>query len=167
MKKEKTVQNHIDDCYKKWPKIKAYLIKQGCPKAEVEDIFQEAILLYLRKIENLETDHKFEAHLYVQQCAKYIWMNQTRESKIDLQEFQLFSPADEDWLEKEEKLKILEQKMKELGEKCRQLLQLFYGAAMSMSAIAKKLDLRNEKVAKTQKYRCITKLKAMINPQNA
>jgi hypothetical protein len=38
-------------------------------------------------------------------------------------------------------------------------LHLFYGLGLNMLDIAKKIGLRNEKVVKAQKYRCIQKAK--------
>jgi DNA-directed RNA polymerase specialized sigma subunit len=66
---------------------------------------------------------------------------------------------DDDWFQHEEKLCIAEKAIEQLGEQCRQILHLFYGAGTAMSDIAKKVGLRNENVAKAQKYRCLQKAK--------
>ncbi|MNF17679.1 hypothetical protein D3C80_2213310 [compost metagenome] len=39
---------------------------------------------------------------------------------------------------------------------------MFYGLGWNMVEIAKKLDFRNDKVAKAQKYRCIQKAKDLV-----
>jgi DNA-directed RNA polymerase specialized sigma24 family protein len=46
-----------------------------------------------------------------------------------------------------------------LGEKCRQLLILFYHRQQSFRDIAATLQFSDEKVAKNQKYRCLQKAK--------
>lgn len=46
-----------------------------------------------------------------------------------------------------------------LGQKCKELLELFYFKKLSMKDISKKLGFASEKVAKNQKYRCIEKAK--------
>lgn len=53
----------------------------------------------------------------------------------------------------------MEKALTQIGKKCQELLELFYGFGKSMAEIAKKLDFRNEKVAKAQKYKCIQKAK--------
>jgi DNA-directed RNA polymerase specialized sigma24 family protein len=68
----------------------------------------------------------------------------------------------EDWVQKELKILSIEKKLNEIGEQCKELLQLFYVKAWSMEDIAKKIGLRNDKVAKAQKYRCIQKLKDKV-----
>ncbi len=76
-----------------------------------------------------------------------------------------------DWLEdlgdvNSERMKaIVEElkKMKEDGGKCYELLMLFYFEARNQDFIAKKLDYKNAKHAKNQKYRCLKKLKDLFN----
>ena len=46
-----------------------------------------------------------------------------------------------------------------LGEKCRQLLILFYFKKKTFREIASALSFSDEKTAKNQKYRCIQKAK--------
>ena len=66
---------------------------------------------------------------------------------------------DDEWFQHEMKLSIVEKAIQQLGEQCRQILQLFYGAGTAMAEIAVKVGLRNEKVVKAQKYRCLQKAK--------
>jgi DNA-directed RNA polymerase specialized sigma24 family protein len=57
------------------------------------------------------------------------------------------------------RLKTVESAILQLGKQCRELLELFYGLGWNMVDIAKKIGLRNDKVAKAQKYRCLQKAK--------
>ena len=74
---------------------------------------------------------------------------------------------DKEWMEKELKLRRIETANTKIGQKCQQLLKMFYGGGFSMSEIAKKLGMRNDKVAKAQKYRCIHKVKEVIETTDA
>lgn len=58
--------------------------------------------------------------------------------------------------------KRIEDALLQIGKQCQQILQLFYGLGLNMVDIAKKVGLRNDKVAKAQKYRCINKVKEII-----
>jgi RNA polymerase sigma factor (sigma-70 family) len=53
-----------------------------------------------------------------------------------------------------------------LGEKCRELLTLFYFKKMSMALIAKQLGFSSEKLVINQKYRCIEKAKEIYSSLN-
>jgi hypothetical protein len=46
-----------------------------------------------------------------------------------------------------------------LGEKCKQILILFYFKKESYKKIATLLDFSDDKIAKNQKYRCLQKAK--------
>lgn len=61
-----------------------------------------------------------------------------------------------------ERQEMLSHALARLGDRCRQLLKLFYYEENSMEAIATKMDLKNENVAKSQKLRCLKALKEIM-----
>ena len=75
------------------------------------------------------------------------------ESKIDSSEIETYSSL----IEEESKFKTAEKALLEVGEKCRDLLRLFYFEKLDFKKIAEKIGLANERVAKNQKYRCLEK----------
>ena len=91
-----------------------------------------------------------------------LWYNQSRKNSkssfVELNE-DLVGIDQSDWFQEEMRLKKIEKALSQLGKQCQELLQLFYGLGMNMIEIAKKVGLRNDKVVKTQKYRCIQKAK--------
>jgi len=48
-----------------------------------------------------------------------------------------------------------------LGESCKRILMLFYYDKLSTKDIAVKMDLAGSDYVKTQKYRCLQKLKSL------
>ena len=58
-------------------------------------------------------------------------------------------------VEKESKIKIAEKVLTELGDKCRELLVLFYSGTMKLKDIAAKMGYTSENSAKNQKYKCL------------
>ncbi len=151
--------------YAKWPDIKRYLRGLGCPGEDAEDIFQEALLIFVRKMEDPQFELTVEPIYYVKNTCKFLWYNQARkQAKHPVGELneQFLVEEDQGWWEKELKLKSIEQALSKIGKQCQELLQRFYGLGESMVDIAKKLGLRNDKVAKAQKYRCMTKVKEVI-----
>lgn len=152
--------------YKKWPDIKRYLRSLGCNTTDAEDIFQEALVIFARKRTEPDFVLTVDPFHYVKNTCKFIWYNQSRkESKHRTSELTdaVSGESDDAWFEKEQQLLLIEKALQRLGEKCQQLLQLFYGKGWSMTAIAEKIGLRNDKVAKAQKYRCLTKAKEEVN----
>jgi len=47
-------EKELSSLYKKWPLVKRHLKKHGCSGAQAEDIIQEALLVYVHKMENSE-----------------------------------------------------------------------------------------------------------------
>lgn len=163
--------------YRKFPDFKRHLHAFGCPGKEAEDIFQEALVIYCRRTADPKFDLTVDAFHYVKQVGKFLWFNQARKAKLDVE----FNDAIEipeastDFLEKEMKLRKIELALEQLGEQCRNILNSFYALGMSMVDIATKFKLRNEKVAKVLKHRCLQKAKIIAlqteelshNPQKA
>jgi len=65
-------------------------------------------------------------------------------------------------VEREEKFIQIESALSQIGEKCLNLLKFFYYDGLSMKAIAIKVGLKSESVAKNQKYKCLERAKSKI-----
>lgn len=156
--------DQLNTLYKKWPEIKVFLKSIGCPKEDAEDIFQESLLILHRKMLAPSFELDVDPFHYVKSTCKFLWYNQSRKEKKN-QKTELteqFTEEESNWLAKENKLVQIEEALQRIGEKCQQLLQLFYSGTKSMHEIAKIIGLRNDKVAKAQKYRCINKMKEIV-----
>lgn len=161
MIQQQTVQQEIKQLYKKWPEIKRFLKQFGCNSTDAEDVFQEALVVYCRKKETPDFILTVEPFVYVRNSCKLLWYNQSRKNKnaptISLEND--VQQLDDEWFQKEMKIRTVETAIQQLGKQCRELLELFYGLGWNMVDIAKKIGLRNDKVAKAQKYRCLQKAK--------
>jgi RNA polymerase sigma factor (sigma-70 family) len=161
------LKSELETLYKKWPDVKRYLKSKGCNSTDAEDIFQEALLIFTRKLKSPDFELTVEPFHYVKNTCKFIWYNQSRkESKhrqTELHENFSNEEDDDEWILKELKLKSIEDALSQIGKQCQQILQMFYGLSLTMVDIAKKLGMRNDKVAKSQKYRCINKVKEIIS----
>ncbi len=159
------MQQELKQLYRKWPDIRRYMKTLGCDSVSAEDIFQEALLIYVRKRESSDFELTVEPFFYVRNTCKLLWYNQARKEQkqisTELHE-NIQDTGDDHWFEKEMKIREVESTLEKLGAQCQELLQLFYGLGWNMVDIAKKIGLRNDKVAKAQKYRCLQKAKEMI-----
>ncbi|MGZ4115910.1 MAG: RNA polymerase sigma factor, partial [Bacteroidia bacterium] len=68
-------------------------------------------------------------------------------------------------IEAEGQFKLAEKVISELGERCKELLILFYFHSKKLKDIASKMGYNSENTAKNQKYKCLeaakNKLKAL------
>ncbi|HLP54013.1 MAG TPA: sigma-70 family RNA polymerase sigma factor [Fluviicola sp.] len=162
-------ETQLKALYKKWPEIKRFLVSLGCTKNDAEDVFQEALVIYIRKCEQPDFVLTVEPFFYVRNTCKLLWYNQSRKQGRQ-QTFSLetdVAQLDDDWFRKETQIRTIEQALTQLGKQCQELLQLFYGLGWSMTDIAAKIGLRNDKVAKAQKYRCLQKAKELVQDPSA
>lgn len=163
------VKKELSVLYKHFPEVKRLLRSFGCDGVTAEDIFQEALIIYLRKKNDPGFDFQLAPIHFIKQTCKLLWYNAARkEQKQELIRSEsgrkIFHPDEEPdaWMEQELQYKQLESALSKIGKQCRELLHLFYGLGWSMMEIAKKLDFRNDKVAKAQKYRCVQKAKDLV-----
>ena len=166
---DKEVELELKALYKKWPEMRRFLATVGCSTVDAEDIFQEALLIYSRKKEDDSFVLTVEPFYYVKNTCKLLWYNEARKLKklpkaeLTNEEMEL----DDSWFQKEMKIRNIERALEKLGKQCQEILQLFYGLSWNMVDIANKIGLRNDKVAKAQKYRCLQKAKELTVEQDS
>lgn len=158
------IQKELKALYKQWPDVRHFMKSMGCNAADAEDIFQEALLIYTRRLNDPTFELTVHPFHYVKNTCKFLWYNQARkEGKTQTGEWKEEYVTEEDeWFQKEMKLRSIENALSKIGKQCQELLRLFYGMGWSMVDVAKKLGMRNDKVAKAQKYRCIHKVKEQL-----
>jgi RNA polymerase sigma factor (sigma-70 family) len=157
-------EKELKAIYRRWPDAKRFLRTLGCTGTDAEDIFQEALVILVRKQEQPDFELTVEPYYYVKNTCKLLWYNQSRKQGKQ-QTFSLetdVAAIEDDWFRKEQKIRTIEDALTKLGKQCQEMLQLFYGFGWNMADIAQKIGLRNDKVAKVQKYRCLQKAKELV-----
>jgi hypothetical protein len=69
---------NLKNLYRKWPIVRRELRLLGCQGSAAEDIFQEALLILCRKLEDSNFVLDVEAIHYVKSTCKFLWYNQAR-----------------------------------------------------------------------------------------
>jgi len=158
--------------YTLFPKVEKYILLNSGSKEEALDIFQEGLIILYQKS---KSDSTLIADEFLIKTCKYLWHNELRKKKVrgygDF-ESQLRSSTtpnksnninnliQEDselelLIEKENKLIQVEEIVKQISKKCREIFELFYFKSMSMTEIAKKIGYKSVQSAKVQKYKCM------------
>lgn len=147
--------------YKHFSMIKKMIASKGGKTEDAEDVYQEALILLYKKV--TETDFMLTSKLstYLYSIARFLWQDELKKRKTyQMVEFDSnIDKEDEDsfneMLAKENRIKLAEKIVAELGERCRELLLLFYSGKMKLKEIALKMGYSSENTAKNQKYKCI------------
>lgn len=140
------------------PAARKYIVNNSGTADDAEDVFQDALVILCKKVRDGELQLTVPLKHYVMGIVKNCWMQQLRQNKkILINEITTDIPAVE--RNEESSFFLAKAAFELLGEKCRQLLILFYHRQESFKHIAAKLAFSDEKVAKNQKYRCLQKAK--------
>jgi RNA polymerase sigma factor (sigma-70 family) len=152
-----------------YPKVEKFVLNNNGSSEQARDIFQEAFIAAWR---NIQLD-RFIAHnesaldAYIFRIAKNKWMDHLRSghyNKTVRMNDNLNVVEDEAEIDESEQqyLEALKKEFKNLGDNCRKILTLFYYHNHSLKKIAHSMGW-TEATAKNNKYRCIQKLKELVN----
>jgi len=164
--------NALKDVYKQY-KTEFFRFASRYTKADdiLEDIFQDAIIaVYENALAGKLDDLKSSVKTYLFSTGKFMLFKKFRDTKeVATDEAYIFDEKEtavmEDVYEDEgpnEYQKKLVANFKKLGEKCREILELFYLKGLKLDEIMGVQGYENKNVVKSQKSRCLKTLKALI-----
>ena len=163
----KTGKQHkaIQKLYAYYPVIRKMVLRNNGSKQDAEDVYQEALIVFCKNAVDGQFELKSSINTYLYSVCRYIWNDELKkkgkrfESELNEEISSTTEHEIEEAVVHEKSLHLAEKAFLQLGEKCKELLQLFYFKKLSMKEIATRLKFSSEKVAKNQKYRCIEKAK--------
>lgn len=148
----------VKGLYSALPPVKKYILANNGTGEDAKDIFQDALVVLYKKIQTGNLVLTVSLQNYLLAIAKNCWLQELRRrKKIRVADQEQDIP--ENVLNEEPGFINAAAAFNLLGEKCRQLLILFYFNKRSFKEIAAALSFSDEKVAKNQKYRCMQKAK--------
>lgn len=156
--------------YKEFPKIKTNICSSGGTKEEAEEIFNDALILLIEKVEAKDFQLTSKLTTFFYGINRFLWMNALRKKqKTQHLEWKdtIIVTAEEIGYEdeKEDKLQLIEQALEFVTSKCKELFQRFYYKKEKMAAIAKTMGYSSVNSAKTQKYKCMEHLEKQVQEQ--
>ena len=148
--------------YHLYPKIESLILSKGGQKQDASDVFQEALIILYRNLEKTNFTLTSSFYTYLYSVSRFIWSDmQKKESKIASNPLDGNEETIIQTIQEEKQFQLAEHAFSELGERCKQLLLLFYHKRMSFNDIAQMMQFSSEKIAKNQKYKCLSKARAI------
>ena len=155
--------------YKYFPVVKKMIVANGGRSEDAEDIYQEALIVFYKKASDPDFKLTSSINTYLYSIARFMWMDQFKKQQkqafVDIEKEQVNELEFTAAIETENQFKLAEKVISELGERCKELLILFYFQSQKLKDIAKKMGYNSENTAKNQKYKCLEaaklKLKAL------
>lgn len=144
-----------------------WIVQNGGEAADAEDIFQEAMMVLYEKVQSKEFRLSCKIGTYLFAVSKHLWYKKLHQNQRtflggdDAKEI----AYEEDIISHEERELHYEQldlALEKLGEPCRSLLKAYYQQEKSMQQIAEDFGYTNADNAKTQKYKCLNRLRKLF-----
>lgn len=154
-----------------YPVISRMVLNNSGTEPEARDIFQETVLVLYHHVQQPAFSLSCALQTYLYSVARRLWLKQLHKKhglfKLDerfREEEDVADPgADLDTYEQREaNLSRMKESIDQLGEPCKTLLEDFYTRHLSMDEIAEKFGYTNADNAKTQKYKCLQRLKKIF-----
>ena len=143
-------------------KVNAFIRKNSGDEDDVNDIFQEAIIIIYRKLKEndlLFENRSFEVYLF--SVCRFLWLKELEKRKLDKQKINdTLSFQDEVYdddlvavVEKNERFLLYQKHFKSISTDCQKILQLFF-EKVPIKQIAHIMGFKSEKYVKTRKFKC-------------
>lgn len=151
-----------------FPMVFQLIIKNNGDEDDAKDIFQEAVIVLYDKINSGDFVLSSKLKTFLYSVCRRLWLkrlNKPDRISFNMQEHEEVVSVDEDVLvyqQKEDQFLLMEQSLHLLGEPCQTIISDFYLRNLSMQEICEKFGYTNADNAKTQKYKCLQRLKKLF-----
>lgn len=138
---------------------------------DAADIFQEAMIVLFEKSKNVDFELNCQLKTYLYSVCRRLWLKKLQQQQRfwrQTDDLEQVVPVEEE-IEQHEKrqmdFSIMENALSKIGEPCKSLLEAYYIQKKPMQQIAEEFRYTNADNAKTQKYKCLVRLKKLFFAQ--
>ena len=151
--------------------VQGFILNNSGTIDDARDIFQEAMIVLYEKATSATFELNCQLKTYIYSVCKRVWLKRLKQ----LQRYSSQIESLEETVSVEEEIEghekqnadfiLMEHAMSKIGEPCKSLLDAYYLQKKSMQEIADNFGYTNADNAKTQKYKCLMRLKKIFFAQ--
>jgi len=150
--------------------IQALVVNNNGSTDDAKDIFQEAMIVLYQKVQSGSFELNCQIKTFVYSVCRRLWLKRLmQQNKYSLhehtEEIVVVDVEMEEHERRDNEFTMMEKAMGNLGEPCKSLLEAFYMQKKGMQEIASAFGYTNAENAKTQKYKCLMRLKKLFFTQ--
>ncbi|HMG11268.1 MAG TPA: sigma-70 family RNA polymerase sigma factor [Mucilaginibacter sp.] len=154
-----------------FPMILQLIINNNGNEDDAKDIYQEAIIVLYNKIKSGEFELSSKLKTYIYSVCRRLWLKRLSQMNRyggDIRDFEEYLPVEDEvdnHNERDTQFSKMENALQLLGEPCKTIMEDFYIHNRSMQDICERFGYTNADNAKTQKYKCLQRLKKLFFQQ--
>lgn len=159
----------VETIYKdNYTMVQSLIINNNGSADDAKDIFQEAMIVLYEKARSGTFELNCQIKTYVYSVARRLWLKRLQQSNRyngDIGHAETIVPVEEDLEDhtrRDAEFEMMDKAISNLGEPCKSLLEAFYLQKKNMQEIALSFGYTNAENAKTQKYKCLMRLKKIF-----
>lgn len=149
-----------------FPMVLHFVTSNSGSEDDAKDIYQEALIVVYEKVRAGSLELQCQLKTYLYSVGRRLWLKQlAQRGRYMISDTEQSVRVDDDMTDHEERdrqFELMTESLDRLGEPCRTLLEDFYIRHLSMQAITDKFGYTNSDNAKTQKYKCLMRLKRLF-----
>ncbi|WP_142602163.1 RNA polymerase sigma factor [Solitalea koreensis] len=151
-----------------FPMVLQLVMTNSGSEDDAKDVYQESIIILYDKVRNGNFQLNSKLKTFIYSVCRRLWLKRLKiQSKNagKVTDYQDIIAVDEDLAAHEEKDLMINQMLSslvKLGEPCKTIIEDYYMHNSSMQEICEKFGYTNADNAKTQKYKCMMRLKKLF-----
>ncbi len=156
-----------------FPMVLHFVTNNSGSEDDAKDIYQEVLIVLYEKVRSGSLELQCQLKTYIYSVGRRLWLKQlaqrsrfmVRDVEMPASDELAVGQISEDLLDHEERdrqFDLMADSLDRLGEPCRTLLDDFYIQHLNMQEITEKFGYTNTDNAKTQKYKCLMRLKRLF-----
>jgi RNA polymerase sigma factor (sigma-70 family) len=154
-----------------FPMVLQLIINNNGNEDDAKDIYQEAIIVLYNKVKAGDFELSSKLKTYIYSICRRLWLKRLTQLNRyggDIRDFQEYLPVEDEVEEHNDRdiqFDKMDSALKLLGEPCKTIMEDFYIYNRSMQEICERFGYTNADNAKTQKYKCLQRLKKLFFQQ--
>jgi len=154
-----------------FPMVLQLIINNNGDEDDAKDIYQEAIIILYNKIKDGDFELSSKLKTYIYSICRRLWLKRLSQMNRyggDIRDFEEFLPNEdetESHSDRDMQFSKMGSALQLLGEPCKTIIEDFYIHNKSMQDICESFGYTNADNAKTQKYKCLQRLKKLFFQQ--
>ena len=151
--------------------VQAFILNNSGNPEEAKDIFQETMIVLYEKAVSGSFELNCLLKTFIYSVCRRLWLKRLQQ----IQRYRMLEENIEETIPVEEEIEthdkrntdftLMENALDRIGEPCKRLLEAYYIQKKNMQDIAESFGYTNADNAKTQKYKCLMRLKKIFFAQ--